>query len=102
MSAQCEVAGKLAAAAPMSLFERGLTLWVALCIVVGVLLGVLVLSETFSWHEPAGAALVLLGILLTQRRLRLPGRAGSVRRLARPVMAAGSAESSAPLQRSRS
>jgi len=39
MSAQCEVAGKLAAAAPMSLFERGLTLWVALCIVVGVLLG---------------------------------------------------------------
>ncbi len=82
--------------------------------VVGVLLGVLVLSETFSWHEPAGAALVLLGILLTQRRLRLPGRAGSARRLARPVRAArpaesagssgssGSAESPAPLQRSRS
>jgi len=44
MSAQCEVAAKRAAnndgaAAPMSLFERGLTLWVALCIVVGVLLG---------------------------------------------------------------
>ena len=39
--------------------------------VVGVLLGVLVLSETFSWHEPSGAALVLIGILLTQKRLRL-------------------------------
>jgi len=40
--------------------------------VVGVTLGVLVLSETFSWHEPAGALLVLVGILLTQKRLRLP------------------------------
>jgi drug/metabolite transporter (DMT)-like permease len=40
--------------------------------VVGVTLGVLVLSETFSWHEPAGALLVLLGILLTQKRLRTP------------------------------
>jgi len=39
--------------------------------VVGVTLGVLVLAETFSWHEPAGAVLVLLGILLTQKRLRL-------------------------------
>ena len=40
--------------------------------VVGVILGVLVLSETFSWHEPVGAVLVLLGILLTQKRIRLP------------------------------
>jgi drug/metabolite transporter (DMT)-like permease len=39
--------------------------------VVGVILGVLVLSETFSWHEPSGALLVLVGILLTQKRLRL-------------------------------
>src|SRR3569832_1310822 len=39
MSAQCEVTGKRAAGAPMSVFERGLTLWVALCIVAGVLLG---------------------------------------------------------------
>ena len=38
--------------------------------VVGVTLGVLVLAETFSWHEPAGALLVLLGILLAQNRLR--------------------------------
>ena len=39
--------------------------------VVGVVLGVVVLSETFSWHEPAGAALVLVGILLTQKRVKL-------------------------------
>ena len=42
--------------------------------VVGVLLGVLVLAETFSWHEPLGALLVLVGILLTQKRLRLTRR----------------------------
>jgi drug/metabolite transporter (DMT)-like permease len=45
--------------------------------VVGVVLGVLVLSERFSWHEPVGALLVLAGILLTQKRLRLPGRSGA-------------------------
>jgi ACR3 family arsenite transporter len=39
MSAQCEVIAKQAAGAPMSVFERWLTLWVALCIVAGVLLG---------------------------------------------------------------
>lgn len=39
--------------------------------VIGVTLGVLVLAETFSWYEPIGAGLVLLGILLTQKRLRL-------------------------------
>ncbi|MCA1977877.1 MAG: ACR3 family arsenite efflux transporter [Thiobacillus sp.] len=39
MSAQCEVTARRAAGAPMSLFERWLTLWVGLCIVAGVLLG---------------------------------------------------------------
>src|SRR5512139_3259603 len=44
MSAQCGVVAKRAArmvgaAAPMSVFERWLTLWVALCIIAGVLLG---------------------------------------------------------------
>ncbi len=39
MSAQCDVTAKAAAGAPMSGFERGLTLWVALCIVAGVALG---------------------------------------------------------------
>ncbi|MGA7982670.1 MAG: ACR3 family arsenite efflux transporter [Chromatiaceae bacterium] len=39
MTSQCEIAVKQAAGAPMSLFERWLTLWVALCIVAGVVLG---------------------------------------------------------------
>ncbi len=38
--------------------------------VVGVALGVMVLGESLSWHEPAGALLVILGILLAQGRLR--------------------------------
>jgi len=43
MSTQCEVTAKrsagLATSAPMNLFERWLSLWVALCIVVGILAG---------------------------------------------------------------
>ena len=39
MSAQCEVAIKQSASAPMSVFERYLTVCVFLCIVAGVLLG---------------------------------------------------------------
>jgi drug/metabolite transporter (DMT)-like permease len=38
--------------------------------VVGVALGILVLGETLHWNEPAGAALVLLGVLLSQGRRR--------------------------------
>jgi ACR3 family arsenite transporter len=36
MSAQCEVTGKRAAAAPMNTFERYLTVWVFACILVGI------------------------------------------------------------------
>jgi len=39
MSAQCEVAVKQSAGAPMSVFERYLTFWVFLCIVAGIVLG---------------------------------------------------------------
>ena len=39
MSAQCEVTAKIATHAPMSVFERYLTLWVFLCIVAGITLG---------------------------------------------------------------
>ena len=39
MSANCEVTAKRAAAAPMSVFERYLTVWVFLCIVVGIAAG---------------------------------------------------------------
>lgn len=39
MSTQCETTAKLAAGAPMSLFERYLTVWVFLCIIAGIALG---------------------------------------------------------------
>ncbi len=39
MSAQCEVVAKQSAGAPMSVFERDLTVWVFLCIVAGIGLG---------------------------------------------------------------
>jgi len=39
MSAQCEVTAKAAAGAPMSVFERYLTVWVFLCIVAGIVAG---------------------------------------------------------------
>lgn len=43
--------------------------------VVGVALGAIVLGETVSWNEPAGALVVFLGILLAQDRLRRRRRA---------------------------
>jgi ACR3 family arsenite transporter len=39
MSAQCEVTARVAAQAPMSVFERYLTLWVFACILVGIAAG---------------------------------------------------------------
>jgi len=39
MSAQCEVIAKSATDAPMSVFERYLTVWVFLCIIAGIALG---------------------------------------------------------------
>ena len=39
MSAQCEVTAKRVSAGAMSLFERYLSVWVALCIVAGIALG---------------------------------------------------------------
>ena len=39
MSAQCEPTAKLASGAPMSVFERYLTVWVFLCILAGIALG---------------------------------------------------------------
>jgi drug/metabolite transporter (DMT)-like permease len=37
--------------------------------VAGMILGVLVLSEPLTWNEPAGAGIVILGILTAQDRL---------------------------------
>jgi ACR3 family arsenite transporter len=48
MSAQCEVTAKVVAGAPMSVFERYLTVWVFLCIVFGIALGQF-LPEPFQW-----------------------------------------------------
>ncbi len=39
MSARCDVSARAAAGAPMSRFERWLTLWVLLCIVAGIAVG---------------------------------------------------------------
>lgn len=39
MSVQCETTGKLGAKAPMSLFERYLSVWVLICIVAGIAAG---------------------------------------------------------------
>lgn len=39
--------------------------------VVGVALGIVLLGERLSWHQPVGALVVFLGILLAQNRLRL-------------------------------
>jgi ACR3 family arsenite transporter len=47
MSAQCEVTAKKSAGADMGFFERYLTLWVFLCILVGIGLGH-VLPDTFQ------------------------------------------------------
>ncbi len=48
MSVQCEVSARVAIGAPMSVFERYLTVWVFLCIVAGVALGQL-LPEAFQF-----------------------------------------------------
>jgi len=47
MTAQCEIAAKAAAGAPMSVFERYLSVWVFLCIVAGIALGQL-LPDAFQ------------------------------------------------------
>jgi drug/metabolite transporter (DMT)-like permease len=36
--------------------------------VVGVAIGVLFLHETISWHEPAGAVVIILGAAVAQGR----------------------------------
>lgn len=45
--------------------------------VVGVALGIAVLGERLTWNEPVGAAIVFVGILLVQQRLRLRRRAAA-------------------------
>jgi drug/metabolite transporter (DMT)-like permease len=40
--------------------------------VFSTVLGVVVLGEALSWNQPVGAAVVLLGVALTQGRLSRP------------------------------
>lgn len=42
--------------------------------VIAVGLGVIVLGETLHWYEPVGAAIILIGILFTQQKLRFGSR----------------------------
>jgi ACR3 family arsenite transporter len=51
MSVQCKTTGRRASGAEMPFFERFLSLWVALCIVAGILLGRLVPA----WFESLGS-----------------------------------------------
>jgi len=44
---------------------------------VGVLLGVVVLGESPTWNQPVGAAVVVLGVAVSQNRLATPAAAGS-------------------------
>ncbi len=53
MSAQCEVTAKRSKREQLGIFERYLTLWVALCIVAGITLGHLLpaIFQYFRrWH----------------------------------------------------
>lgn len=44
-------------------------------VVGGVGLGVLLLGDRLTWNEPVGVAVVIVGIVLTQQRLRIINRA---------------------------
>jgi len=61
MTAQCEVVGKQAAGGSMGFFERYLTIWVALCILAGIVLGNLApgLFAALSRLEVASVNLVV-------------------------------------------
>lgn len=46
--------------------------------VIGLTLGVVVLGETFSWNQPTGALVVILGVAIAQGRLRRRRAAATV------------------------
>lgn len=63
--------------------------------VVGVALGILVLGETLHWNEPAGAVLVLLGVLLAQGRRRAGRGSATSTAASAPATAAGTGDAPA-------
>lgn len=86
MSVQCEVTGRRAAKAPMGIFERYLTLWVALCIVGGIGLGQVVpdVFQAFGRMEVAKVNIpvaVLIWLMVIPMLLKVDFAAiGEVRR----------------------
>ena len=76
MSAQCETTGKHAAGASMPFFERYLSLWVALCIVAGIVLGHVIpgLFESLGSMEVASVNLpvaVLIWLMILPMLLKI-------------------------------
>lgn len=58
--------------------------------VVGVIAGVIVLDETFSWNQPVGGALVVLGVVLTRLPVGRFRRQGTRRAAGQEQMGKGS------------
>src|SRR5512146_3519212 len=91
MTAQCEIAGKRAAGAPMTVFERYLTLWVFACIVAGIALGQLLpgLFRTIGRMEIARVNLpvgVLIWIMIVPMLAKVDfGALREVRRYGRGI-----------------
>jgi len=91
MSAQCEVTAKVAARAPLTFFERYLTLWVFLCILVGIGAGQL-FPAPFQWlgrmevaqvNLPVG---ILIWIMIIPMLVKVDfGAIGEVRRHVRGI-----------------
>ena len=91
MAAQCEIAGKNPVAAPLSVFERYLTVWVFLCIVAGIVAGQLLPAffqavgrmEIARVNLPVG---VLIWVMIIPMLMKVDFRAlGEVRRHVRGI-----------------
>ena len=91
MSAQCEVTGRRAAGAPMSVFERYLTVWVFICIVVGIAAGQLLpgLFQSIGRMEVARVNIpvgLLIWVMIIPMLMRVDfGALHEVRRHARGI-----------------
>ncbi len=91
MSAQCETAAKQASGSPMSVFERYLTLWVAICIIVGIVLGQWLpgLFQTIGRLEVAQVNLpvgLLIWVMIIPMLVKVDfGALGQVRRHVRGI-----------------
>ncbi len=91
MSVQCEVTARRGAAAPLGFFERYLTVWVAICIVVGIVAGQLFPQpvqaigrmEVAQVNLPVG---VLIWVMIIPMLLKIDfGALGQVRQHVRGI-----------------